>query len=262
MGLQRTLKNWIAEPRTRGLDLDDPRTTELRREIIRGKLLLRQIYEEWYTFLLDQLPPGKGAILEIGSGGGFLKGHLSEVITSDLFACTGIDALVDASVLPFPDQSLRGIVMVNVLHHLGHPRRFFREASRCVGPGGVVAMIEPWNTPWAALVWRWLHHEPFRPDASQWEFETTGPLTGANLANPWIILSRDRLKFEQEFPEWLVREIRPCLPLRYLLSGGVSTIGFVPGWTSDFWKRIEACASPLVRLAGLFARICLVRRVK
>ncbi len=41
--------------------------------IIREKGFLRQIYEEWYRLLIGHLPDGGGAVLEIGSGGGFLK---------------------------------------------------------------------------------------------------------------------------------------------------------------------------------------------
>jgi len=45
--------------------------------------------------------------------------------------------------LPFADDTLRAIVMTDVLHHLQNLRRFFKEASRCVEVGGKVIMIEP-----------------------------------------------------------------------------------------------------------------------
>ena len=34
--------------------------------------------------------------------------------------------------------------MTNVFHHLAHAELFFNNAARCVKPGGVIAMIEPW----------------------------------------------------------------------------------------------------------------------
>jgi hypothetical protein len=40
------LKSLLAHPLTCGLDLDDPRTTELRRRIIQEKSFLRQIYQD------------------------------------------------------------------------------------------------------------------------------------------------------------------------------------------------------------------------
>jgi len=45
------------------------------------------------------------------------------------------------------DGSLRAIVMTDVLHHIPNVESFFAEAARCVRPGGVIVMIEPWLTP-------------------------------------------------------------------------------------------------------------------
>ena len=39
------LKHWLEHPLTRGLDLDDPRTTHLRRRVLDEKRFLRRIYE-------------------------------------------------------------------------------------------------------------------------------------------------------------------------------------------------------------------------
>jgi 2-polyprenyl-3-methyl-5-hydroxy-6-metoxy-1,4-benzoquinol methylase len=49
-------------------------------------------------------------------------------------------------------ESLRGIVMTNVLHHIPDARAFLKEAARCLHPGGVIAMIEPWVSPWSRLI--------------------------------------------------------------------------------------------------------------
>ena len=38
------LKQWLAHPLLRGLDVDDPRTTTVRRQIIQDNRFLRQIY--------------------------------------------------------------------------------------------------------------------------------------------------------------------------------------------------------------------------
>ena len=86
------LKKWLTHPLTRGLDPDDPRTTELRRRIIKEKKFLRTIYEEWYRELIASIPePGvcAGQVLELGSGGGFLKELLKTLalIMSELIPC-------------------------------------------------------------------------------------------------------------------------------------------------------------------------------
>ena len=254
-----TLKNWLAHPLTQGLDINDPRTTALRLRIIREKEFLRRIYEEWYETIRASLPPGEGAVLEIGSGGGFLKEYVPGLVTSDVFECPGVDMVVDAAALPFADGSLRAVVMTNVLHHIPAPRRFFREASRCVRAGGRVVMIEPWVTPWSRVVHRKLHHEPFEPEAADWGFPRTGPLSGANGALPWILFERDRAQFRREFPEWRVARVRPMMPFRYIASGGVGTRDLMPGWTYGLWRGLERLFEPWMKTWAMTAHIVLVK---
>jgi len=223
------LYRMLAYPSTLSMDVDDPRTTLLRREIIRRKPFLRQIYREWYGRLGAGMAPGS-RFLELGSGAGFFKEVVPQLITSELFSVPGVDQIVDARHLPFSRDELDGIVMTDVLHHIPDVARFFQEASRCVKPDGRVLMIEPWNTRWSSWVYRRLHSEPFEPDGD-WTIPSTGPLSGANGALPWILFERDRKRFEREFPEWSIESIDLLMPFSYLLSGGVSLRAFVPGWT-------------------------------
>ena len=240
--------------------MDIPETTSFRRDIIQEKPFLKRIYQDWYTLISATLPNDSGnTVLELGSGGGFLKELLPEIITSDIFAISRVDTVIDGHYLPFSAKSLQGIVMTNVLHHLPQPRDFFAEAERCVQPGGVIAMIEPWVTPWSHFIYKWLHHEPFQPDAAKWEFPQTGPLSGANGALPWIIFERDREQFEQEFPTLQIRHIQPCMPFRYLISGGVSMRSLVPSWTYEVWLRLENSLNRRMGSLGMFAFIVLER---
>lgn len=143
------LKARLVHPLMRGLEIDDPRTTQLRRRIIRQNGFLRRIYEEWYAAIDSALPTGNGLVIEIGSGAGFLKDIIPDVITSEIFLCSNISMVLDGCRMPFGDDTLRGIVMTDVFHHLSQPRLFLERAIRCVRPGGVVVMIEPWVTPWS-----------------------------------------------------------------------------------------------------------------
>jgi SAM-dependent methyltransferase len=251
------LSAWLTHPLTRGLDIDSPETTRLRRQIVRTKAFLRKVYQEWYTLIAADIPPRPGAVLELGSGAGFLKEHIPDLITSDVFPVEGADQVVDASDLPFPDDSLRALVMTNVFHHFSQPRRFFDEASRCVRRGGRLVMLEPWNTPWSRWIYARLHHEPFDPRVADWGFTGAGPLSDANGALPWIVFRRDQRRFEEEYPQWRIRSIQPLMPLRYLLSGGVSMRSLMPGWTFGFWKAVEWCMSPCMGLWAMFALISL-----
>lgn len=242
------------------MPIDDPATTELRKQIISSKPFLKLIYEEWYDLLASALPQGNGGVLELGSGAGFCDRHIKGLITSEVFLCPTAQLVVDAQHMPFGDGSLRAIVYTDVLHHIPDVRRFFAEAVRCLRPGGKILMIEPWVTPWSRFVYGHFHHEPFRPEARDWSFQPDGPLSGANGAIPWIIFVRDRERFESEFPELVIDEVKPFLPFRYLVSGGVGLRSLMPAFTHALWVRIEqALASKMDRLA-MFAFISVRRR--
>lgn len=248
----------MAHPLTRGLDIDDPSTTQARRQIIQRKGFLRQTYQEWYAAIAAALPAGREPVLELGSGAGFLERFVPGLITSDIVHCPHIGIVLDGQQLPFSDSTLRAIVMTNVLHHMPRPRRFFAEAARCVQLGGVVVMIEPWVTPWSRLVYTNLHHEPFDTEAPDWSFSSAGPLSGANGALAWMIIERDRSQFEQEFPEWQIQTIEPCMPFCYLLSGGVSLRSLTPGFAFSCWRRMENSLQRWMKTWAMFALIVLV----
>ena len=255
------IKALIAHPLTRGLDLDDPATTGLRRRIIEDKPLLREIYTEWYAMIARAIPDGPGHVLELGSGPGFLADFVPGLISSDTFRCPGIRIVADGLHLPLAAGTLRGIAMTNVLHHLPDARRFFSEAAACVRPDGVIVIVEPWVTPWSRLIYTRLHHEPFEPDASDWEFPSTGPLSGANGALPWILFERDRPQFEREFPQWSIESIAPSMPFRYLVSGGISLRSLMPAWSSALWRALEGAMGGCSARMAMFACIRL-RRVE
>jgi SAM-dependent methyltransferase len=251
--------HWLAEPRTRGVEIDDPRYQSVRREVVREKAFLRRIYEEWYAAIAEALPSDAGRVLELGSGGGFFDERLAGLITSDVQWSPHVRVVLDAECLPFGSASLRAIVMTDVLHHVPAARRFVREAGRCVRPGGRIVMIEPWVSAWSTFAYSRFHHEPFEPGATEWDFPRGGPLSAANMALPWIMFVRDRDRFERECPEFRILSIRPFMPLRYLLSGGVSVRSLVPAWTFGLWRAIEHGLDPWRDRLGMFAHIVLER---
>lgn len=251
--------NWLAHPLIRGLDVDDPRAIPLRRRIVREKIFLRGIYEEWYAAIVASLPAGTDPILELGSGGGFLQDVIPGLVTSEVSLQPGVRLVLDGQTLPIATGRLRAIVMTDVLHHLPESRRFLREAARCVRPGGRLVMIEPWVSRWSRFVYPRLHHEPFLPAAPTWEFPAGGPLSAANMALPWIIFVRDRARFEREFPQWRLVRLTPLMPFRYLVSGGVSLRALAPAWTFELWRALERALEPWMTHFGLFVHVVLER---
>jgi SAM-dependent methyltransferase len=260
-GVTGRLMRALEYPETASLPIDSPETTIARWQIIRKKVFLRRVYDEWYGAIAATIPAGTNPALELGSGAGFMSDYVDNLITSDILELPGVGLVIDACAsLPFEDASLRGIAMVNSLHHLPDVEAFIAEAVRCLQSGGAISMIEPWNTSWSRFVYMRLHHEPFEPSAPSWRFEPGGPLSGANGALPWILLVRDRDRFEHQFPELRIVEPRLTMPMRYLLSGGVSMRSLVPSWTFAPLRAIEETCRPVMSALGMFAHIVLIRR--
>jgi SAM-dependent methyltransferase len=255
MGL---ISRLLAHPLTQSLSVDDPATTLLRREIIEKKRFLHAIYEEWYSLIIEALPPGD-RVIEIGSGAGFLKSRLPQAITSELFSGPRVDLVADACNLPFRDKAIDAIVMTNVFHHISDIALFLQESARCLRPGGRMIMIEPWRTPWSEWVYHRLHDEPFLPDAKEWALPSgKGPLSIANGALPWIVFERDRYVFEKEYCHLRINRIEPLMPVAYLLSGGVSLRSILPGFMYCAVRSLERLVGE--RAFAMFAIIELERR--
>ena len=255
MGL---LTDILRHPLTRGLDIDDIQTTELRKQIIRHKPFLKKIYEQWYAQIQENLPKIAGPVLELGTGAGFLKNYIPDLITSDIIPIKGADLACDALHFPVAANSLRALVMINVLHHIPDANLFFQEASLCIKNQGVMIMIEPWVSSWSKFVYANFHHEPFKPDAKLWKLPSSGPLSGGNDALAWIIFNRDIEKFKKEHAGWAIKSATPGLPFNYLLSGGVSMRNLLPGWMYKPLACIEKnMPDVLMKKTAMFSMIIL-----
>jgi SAM-dependent methyltransferase len=237
-------------------DLDAPATTIAHGQIIRSKPFLRRLYVDFYRRLAGWLPPQNDGrcVVELGSGGGFIKDIIPDARTSDVLDLPDVDMSFPGQTMPFEDGAVDAFVMLDVLHHLPAPAEFFEEASRCLRPGGRIVMIEPANTVFARFIYQRFHHEGFDP-SGPWALSGQGPLSAANGAMPWIIFVRDRERFDREFPELSVIHMTPHTPWRYLLSGGVSMRQLVPSWSYSLLGGLEWLASPLRRWIGMFYTI-------
>jgi SAM-dependent methyltransferase len=254
------IKNILFHPDVRDVDIDAPETIRRHARLIQKKKFLKQLYGEWYRSILKAIPSdGPGIVVEIGSGGGFIHEVDPSICTTDILNAANLNAVLDAASLPFKDQSLKAIVMVDVLHHLPRVRAFFQEASRCIQYGGRIIMIEPWNTLWSRWIYRRFHREPFDPEAKNWRIRNGGPMTGSNQALPWILFERDFDRFKSVFPEWSVDELQLHSPFSYLVSGGVSFRSLLPGKFFRFWREVEDLFMPFMPKLAMFATIRLVR---
>lgn len=245
------IKRLFTYPEISQLSVDDPRTTVLRKEVIRNNRFLFLVYDEWYRTIKNHLI-NSSDVLEIGSGAGFFKDYLPGAITSDVFELPGVDLVIDAQTLPVMSRSLDAIVMTNVFHHIPDVELFLREATRCLRSSGRLVMIEPWRTAWSQWIYQSLHSEPFVPDAG-WQIPGGGPLSTANGALPWIIFERDRVVFEAKYSSLRIVKVQPLMPMAYIISGGMTIRGLIP---SCAYRPVRTLERTLFeRLWSMFALI-------
>jgi len=247
---------WLKLPQTRHIeDLDDPAVTLLHAQVIQGKPFLKKTYIDFYRRFLKAVPCPEGKVLvELGSGGGFIKDVIGNVVTSDILNLPNVDKIFSAVEMPFEQGSVDAFFMIDVLHHIADPKAFFTETLRCLKIGGKVVMIEPANTLWSRFIYRNFHHEVFDTEAG-WGLEKAGPLSQGNGALPWIIFFRDLKMFEREFPSLKIVRMRAHTPFCYLLSGGLTLRQLVPSFAYPAVKAVEYLLSPANNLLGMFQTI-------
>ncbi|MFN9719921.1 MAG: class I SAM-dependent methyltransferase [Planctomycetota bacterium] len=241
--------------------LDDPARESEISDIIRRKVSLRLLYEETYERYRSTLAqcPTDGIAIELGAGAGFVRDVIPEMLTADVLPYRSVDLVFDATRMPFADESLRFIGMLNVLHHIPDVASFLSECQRCLKPGGRMLIVDQYPGLLSKWIYRCLHHEPWNPDASDWSFPSGGPLSGANGALAWIVFFRDRQLFEQKFPDLRIHRITPHTPLRYWLSGGLKRWNLIPRL---LWKPaclIDRWMMTCTRQFGSFMDVELVR---
>ena len=241
--------------------LDDPSRGSEIAVLIKQKTALKRLYLEIYDHYADALgrSPSEGLALELGAGAGFAKEIVPELTTADILPYPTVDMVFDACQMPFESDSVRFICMLNVLHHIPDAARFFEECQRCLKPGGRILIVDQypgWVSHW---ILKYGHHEPYNPQAIDWSFPSSGPLSGANGALAWIIFHRDRTLFERRFPRLKIDALRPQMPLRYWLSGGLKAWTLISG---PFWNVASWTDAFLLRCSREWASFLEIELVK
>lgn len=211
--------------------LDDPARGEELSRLVRRKGALRRLYLETYGRYAACLRrcPAEGLAVELGSGGGFAKEVLPEIVTTDVLAYAHVDRVVDGREMPFAAGSVRALFLLNVLHHIPDAGAFFRECERVLKPGGRVLVVDEYPGWIGGFVLRHLHHEPFDAKAAEWTFPSKGPLSDGNGALAWIVFERDRERFRREHAGLRIAAFDRHTPLRYWLAGGLKRWSLLPG---------------------------------
>lgn len=237
---------FLKEPSLQGLRVGSREFFARQKAIILERPLLKRCYDDWYGRMLADVSSvsGPGALVELGSGGSYLKDLEPALITSDVVAGVA-DQVIDARRLPFPDASLRALLLTHVLHHIPDLEAFFREAQRTLVPGGVISMIEVAHTPFARFFFKNFHHEPYLDRLTEWSFGQQDSMLDSNQALSWMVFVRDRARFEKLFPG-LTIEVCAFTPwFTYLTSGGVTMRNIIPRFLTGPLFGVEWLLTPL-----------------
>jgi SAM-dependent methyltransferase len=217
--------------------------------VVRSKILndvfLKTIYHDILQHQLSFFTPEiqeTSIILELGSAGGITKILRPEVITCDVRASTGVDALLGQDFsLPLTDSAADLIIAKDVLHHISNPVAHFDEIFRVLKTGASVIYAEPnWNLI-SRIIFKYFHPEPFKPNQLGWKFESPDPMY-SNQALPYIIFVRDQDLFKSMYPR-LRLTLHPSNinGLSFLLSGGVMSRSVISSRVLLRIYQLERC---------------------
>lgn len=237
--------------------MDFNETLRVQRAAWERRPLVRHLYREWYGQVADQLASVPGPTIELGSGIGAFKEFHPAAMTSDAAPSEWAEQVLDAEELSLPDGSVGNLVLIDVLHHLPRPARFFREASRVLQAGGRVVLLEPYCSPVSTFFYKRFHHE--RTDLSVDPFGepplSSAELFDSNQALATLIFWRCRDRFAAMFPELEVRSRTRLALFAYPVSGGFTKPPLLPAVMArpTLWleRRMRFAA-------GLLAFRCLV----
>lgn len=208
---------------------------------------LRSVYTDLYRQIAERRIAGP--TVEIGGGSGNFKDFAPNTISTDIVSAPWLDAVADASRLPFADATIANIVLFDVLHHIEFPVQFLDEASRVLRPGGRIIFSEPAITPVSNIFYSHLHPEPVDMTADVFAVGSPDPDRDpfdANQAIPTLLMRRQRAQFEQRFPALQIVENRLTSLFAYPLTGGFRPWTLVPAPTVPIVLAIERILIPLL----------------
>lgn len=235
--------------------LAKPATEDEIRKVLNAKPSLRELYKEIYQEYVQCInrSKGNGEIIECGSGAGFAKEIVPKIITSDIVDYSNVDVVLDATSLPFKDDSTSAILMHNVFHHIPDVEMFLTEAERCLRVGGRILIADQNLGILSKHIFRYLHSEPFNEEAVTWSFPSIDPLNDANGALAWIVFVRDYEELQRRHPNLRLVRVKSHTPLRYWLCGGLKKWSLLPEKLFPFATWIDRKLLSITPRFGSFA---------
>jgi SAM-dependent methyltransferase len=252
---------WLRDRSIKKLRPGSPEFFTVQKNLILNRPLVKRCYDDWYARLLRDadsvLQPG--VMLELGSGGSYLKNLRPAIVSSDIVENVA-DRVIDGRHLPFANGSVQAIFLTHVFHHIPDIDAFLKEAQRSLVPGGVISMIEVAHTPFARLFFKNIHHEPYDDNRREWTFAQKDAMMDCNQALSWMIFVRDRAEFERRYPSLKIERLDLIPWFTYFISGGVTSPYLIPNFTNRLLIGMENMLAPLNPAFSLHWHICVRKK--
>ncbi len=222
-----------------------------------SKPILKYIYKKWYKRILSNLNnKTNGPILEIGSGCGNIKEFIPNAISSDIQQMPWLEVIYNAEYIPFQDESISTIVMIDVLHHLNNPKLFLKEAYRILNKNGLLIILEPYPTLISNIFYKYFHHEPM--NKSQSIISENANFNSPNQAAFYILFNKEFDLFKKKYSDlYSINKIELFSFILYPLSGGYKKFNLVPKFLISFFNKIEYLILPFRKFLAFRSLIVL-----
>lgn len=244
------IRNFLADPTLKKLNVDDAERLDLHKEVLQQKPMLREVFTDFHhTFkrLAERYLHSKGVEIELGAGIAPMRDSYPEVLATDIVFSPSLDRVLNAESMEIEENSARVFYGQNCFHHFPHPDLFFAELNRTLMPGGGAILIEPFYGPLSRFLYKRLFKsEGFDQNYKSWETPSTGPMNGANQALSYIVFIRDRDEFLRKNPNLEIVHMETCNNyIRYLTSGGLNFRQLLPDIFMPALKSLEKMLYPV-----------------
>jgi SAM-dependent methyltransferase len=186
---------------------------------------LRFLIRERYAWMNPYLE-GKSRVIELGSGPGLSREFLNapNLELTDILDNEWIDRQIDATALPYSENSVDAVICSHMIHHVATPAALIAKIQQILKPGGVLLINETTASLLHRVLMWGMRHEGWSYDIDVFDEsartkESNDPLAGNNAIGD--LLFNDHQKFAAAFPGLSITRDEFTETFVFLVSGGV-----------------------------------------